>query len=124
MAAIVKDSSLHVGPESRSLEIWKTRLSSKAEWEYACRAGPGAAFSWGASSSAGQANYDANYVYGRGERGEFREGTVPVDSFEANAWGLYQAHGNVWERCADNWHQNYDGAPALHASARRSDKME
>jgi formylglycine-generating enzyme required for sulfatase activity len=37
--------------------------------------------------------------------------TVPVDSFEANPWGLFNVHGNVFEWCEDVWHDNYDGAP-------------
>ena len=87
------------------------RLSSEAEWEYACRAGTAMPFWWGESISTDQANYDGRRTYDGGGRGENREGTVPVDRFQPNAWGLYQTHGNAWEWCADNWHRNYRGAP-------------
>ncbi|ADP72030.1 protein of unknown function DUF323 [Rhodomicrobium vannielii ATCC 17100] len=87
------------------------RLLSEAEWEYVCRAGTATPFWWGADISTAQANYDGNYTYGSGKKGEYRKRTLPVESFEANPWGLYQVHGNVWEWCADNGHGNYRGAP-------------
>ena len=77
------------------------RLLSEAEREYAARAGTATPFWWGSSISTEQANYDGNLVYGRGPKGEFRQRTLPVDSFQANPWGLYQVHGNVWEWTAD-----------------------
>jgi formylglycine-generating enzyme required for sulfatase activity len=88
------------------------RLLSEAEWEYACRAGTDMPFWWGSSITPEQANYNGNYVYaGGGAKGEYRQKTVPVESFEANPWGLYQVHGNVWEWCEDCWNGAYYGAP-------------
>lgn len=87
------------------------RLLSEAEWEYAARAGTTTPFWWGSSITTMQANYDGNYTYGGGAKGEYRQRTVPVDDFERNPWGLYQVHGNVWELCEDVWHDNYNGAP-------------
>ncbi len=88
------------------------RLLSEAEWEYVARAGTVTPFWWGSSIAPAQANYDGNYVYaGGGSKGEFREGTVPVGSFDPNPWGLYNVHGNVWEWCEDTWHDSYRGAP-------------
>ncbi len=87
------------------------RLLSEAEWEYACRAGTTTPFWWGSSISTEQANYNGNYTFGSGKKGEYRQKTVPVKSFQANPWGLYQVHGNVWEWCEDPWNDSYKGAP-------------
>lgn len=87
------------------------RLPSEAEWEYACRAGTNTPFSFGNSITPNQANYNGEYVYDGGSKGEYREETVVVKSFTANQWGLYQMHGNVWEWCQDNWNDDYANTP-------------
>jgi formylglycine-generating enzyme required for sulfatase activity len=87
------------------------RLLSEAEREYVTRAGTITAFWWGDTISPSQANYDGNYTFRGGAKGEYRQKTVPVDSFEPNPWGLYNVHGNVWEWVEDVWHENYEGAP-------------
>ena len=88
------------------------RLPSEAEWEYACRAGTTTPFYFGKTLTTELANYDGNYSYNDGPKGEYREKTTPVDQFGiANAFGLCDMHGNVWEWCLDHWHDNYEGAP-------------
>jgi formylglycine-generating enzyme required for sulfatase activity len=88
------------------------RLPSEAEWEYACRAGTTTPFSFGATISTAQANYDGNNTYGAGKKGEYRQKTTPVGSFSANPFGIHDMHGNVWEWCEVAWNANYNGAPA------------
>ncbi|MFO0930731.1 MAG: bifunctional serine/threonine-protein kinase/formylglycine-generating enzyme family protein [Gemmataceae bacterium] len=82
------------------------RLPTEAEWEYACRAGTTTPFHFGATISTDQANYDGNYTYGRGKQGMYRQKTTPVGHFPANAWSLYDMHGNVLEWCQD-WFGEY-----------------
>ena len=87
-------------------------LPSEAQWEYACRAGTTKAFHFGETITPELANYDDNYKYADGPKGEYRKQTTPVGMFPANAWGLQDMHGNVWEWCLDHWHHSYEGAPA------------
>jgi len=84
----------------------KYRLPTEAEWEYACRAGTSGPYHFGNCISTAQANYDGNYPLSNCPKGEFREKTTPVGSFEPNAYGLYDMHGNVREWCQD-WFDNY-----------------
>ncbi len=84
------------------------RLLSEAEWEYCCRAGSTSAFSWGPRIAPDRANYDGGCSCS--EPSTPPRGTVRVDGFAPNAWGLYQMHGNVWEWCEDAWRDSYAGA--------------
>lgn len=87
------------------------RLPSEAEWEYACRAGTTTPFHFGETISSELANYDGNYTYGAGVAGAYHQGTIPVAEHSTNSFGLAEMHGNVWEWCADAWHDTYEGAP-------------
>ncbi len=91
--------------------VQEYRLPSEAEWEYACRAGTTTPFHFGETITTGLANYNGDYTYANEPKGEYRQQTTSVGSFPPNAFGLYDMHGNVWERCEDNWHDNYKGAP-------------
>ena len=87
-------------------------LPSEAQWEYACRAATTTAFHFGETITPELANYDGTSTYADGSKGEVRKQTTPVGMFPANAWGLQDMHGNVWEWCLDHWHDSYEGAPA------------
>jgi formylglycine-generating enzyme required for sulfatase activity len=87
------------------------RLPSEAEWEYACRAGTKTPFHFGETITTDLANYDGNYTYASEPTGKFLQQTTDVGSFPPNAFGLYDMHGNVWEWCLDDWHDNYKDAP-------------
>ena len=81
------------------------RLPSEAEWEYAARAGTTTRYSWGNEIGRNRANCD-----GCGSRWD-NKSPAPVGSFAANAFGLFDMHGNVREWVADCWHESYEGAP-------------
>ena len=108
-------------------------LPSEAQWEYACRAGTTTAtwagdltilgennapeldkIAWyGGNSGVGfelDNGYDSSGWPGK-QHEHTRAGTQPVGEKAPNPWGLHDMLGNVWERCADHWHDNYAGAP-------------
>ncbi|WP_293078603.1 formylglycine-generating enzyme family protein [Okeania sp. SIO3B5] len=89
----------------------KYRLPSEAEWEYACCARTTTPFYFGETITGELANYDASETYAGEANGFYRKETTPVGQFPPNAFGLYDMHGNVWEWCADDWHENYENAP-------------
>jgi formylglycine-generating enzyme required for sulfatase activity len=80
------------------------RLPSEAEWEYAARAGSAAAYSFGDDPAA---LGDYAWFHGNAAGND-----PPVGAKKPNAWGLYDVHGYLWEWCADEWHETYEGAPA------------
>jgi formylglycine-generating enzyme required for sulfatase activity/tRNA A-37 threonylcarbamoyl transferase component Bud32 len=87
------------------------RLPTEAEWEHACRAGTTTPFAFGETVTPEQVNYNGNHPYGNAPKGKYREVTVNVNSFQPNAWGIYQMHGNVMEWCLDEWHDSYADKP-------------
>jgi formylglycine-generating enzyme required for sulfatase activity len=85
------------------------RLPSEAEWEYACRAGTTTPFYFGEVLTPTLARYKT--TMGTAITDISMGETAAVGSYPANAFGLHDMHGNVYELCADRWHDSYDGAP-------------
>ena len=82
------------------------RLPTESEWEYACRAGNVTPFFTGDAITTAQANYNGKEPYGKAASGQFRQRPTRAGGFPANAWGLQDMHGNVWEWTGD-WYGPY-----------------
>jgi formylglycine-generating enzyme required for sulfatase activity len=83
------------------------RMPTEAEWEYACRAGTTTPFYFGETISTDRANYKGTFIYGSEQQEVYRQKTTPVGCFPANAWGLHDMHGNVWQWCQDRYSETY-----------------
>ena len=92
-------------------------LPTEAQWEYACRAGTTSSLNSGKnlSISDSDANMDEvgrywyNFPSGNTscpDGADLSAGTAAVGSYKPNNWGLYDMHGNVWERCLDFWQRD------------------
>jgi formylglycine-generating enzyme required for sulfatase activity len=92
--------------EAKEYVTWLARktgqpylLLTEAEWEYAARAGTTTKYAFGDTIDKRQAQFSESR-------------TAEVGSFPANAWGIHDMHGNVWEWVEDCYQENYDGAPS------------
>lgn len=99
-----------LGRQSSALpKDWEFRLPTEAQWEYACRAGTKTATSFGDKLSSKQANFDGNYPYNGAEKGPSLRRAAKAGSYPANAWGLHDMHGNIFEWCRDWYHPKLPG---------------
>lgn len=87
---------------------WQLRLPTEAQWEYACRAGTTTATSFGDRLSSKQANFQGT-PYNGAEAGPSLKRAAPIGSYPANAWGIHDMHGNVYEWCRDWSHAELPG---------------
>lgn len=92
------------GSDRQALRMFT--LPTEAQWEYACRAGTTTATAFGDRLTTASANFDPD-ADTRTTR--LPGGARPVGSYPANAWGLHDMHGNVWEWCLDYYHAQLPG---------------
>ena len=90
------------------------RLPTEAEWEYVARAGSTHPFSTAQGTSIGDAdaNLNGEFPYGGAPKGRYLKKTVPVGSYAANAFGVHDIHGNVYEWVSDCYAKSHAGNPA------------
>ena len=104
---------------------WEFRLPTEAQWEYACRAGTTTATSFGESLSSTQANFKGA-PYNGGAPGPSLKRAARVGTYPANAWGLHDMHGNIYEWCRDWYHARLPGGvdPDLHDAKDTATRSE
>lgn len=120
-ARLISWEDAHAYTRWLSAETGETyRLLSSAQWEYAARAGTTTDYPWGDSADQGCAygniadqtatSYLRTVVTANCTDGYIHP--APVGSFAANAFGLHDMQGNLWEWVEDCDHRDYSGAPS------------
>ncbi len=107
-----KDITKQFIPWINQLTGKKYRLPSEAEWEYAARADSSDDFALGIKLTCSVARFDGGVNSNCNAKLDAFHGPSPVKQYSANAFGLYDMHGNVWEWVQDCWHKSYQGAPS------------
>ena len=97
-------------------------LPTEAQWEYACRAGSREPFTFAGENSefarfGNVASAETSFDWGEKWSDGYGNETAPVGSFEPNAFGLHDVHGNVWEWCRD-WYVDYYNDTDKHTGQR------
>jgi formylglycine-generating enzyme required for sulfatase activity len=96
------------------------KLPTEAQWEYAVRAGSESKYHFGdeqkqfctyANGADKTTHPDGRVWKTKADCSDGYVFTAPVGSYTANAYGLKDMYGNVWEWTADCWHKSYENAP-------------
>jgi formylglycine-generating enzyme required for sulfatase activity len=118
------DAQNFINKLNESKDGFRYRLPTEAEWEYACRAGTAGDYARVLDSMAWYANNSGNSYIGADaiwKNDQSNYGTRLINNGDqthqngtkqANGFGLYDMHGDVWEWCEDWYHPSYDGAPS------------
>ena len=115
-----------IGHRSGELpDDWEFRLPTEAQWEYACRAGTTTATHFGNQLGSTQANFRGK-PYAGAAPGPSPGRAQKVGSYQANAWGLHDMHGNIYEWCRDWYHARLPGGtdPDLHDAKDTAQRSE